>query len=348
MAKRLEKPRDAMLRLLSERGLYNITSRIWLNTSRVRDLGFQYLAVEMLVKELGIAGEEIPDLRQVYEERFRGRKYRILLGKNSSKADAVITASPGSRLAFSWKELLELLPDPPFPLFVVDVSLKYIHTSEELEKLRLQIAVSLTTLRAYLWDRHLAITSADQETKEWFREYMGANKVIITDAKPNELLWSLGADTVIILRPDATEPLTGDDVMRANAFLIGGVVDLIPRRGISRVLDNLVPWGIPRKIVLRGSVIGVPERINRIIEILLKARYLFKGNIEKAITSTMTKKDIMRRLFVEIMKRSTTRGGTRYLSWDAYRELKKWLPIELDDFVEVARKAKVELTGSPP
>jgi len=278
----------------------------------------------------------------VFEDRYKGRKFRILLGRDSMSADSLLSSSH-SQNALSWKELLDLLPEPPFPLFVIDVSLKYIHTEEELEKLRLQIAVSLSTIREYLWDRHLAITSADPETSRWLSEYLGRNKTIITDSKPNEVLWSLGADMVVILRPDAPENLTPDDIMKADAFLIGGVVDLMPRRGLSRILDNLVPWGIPRRIALRGSVIGVPERINRIVEILLKARYLYKGNLEKAIVTSMSKRDVMNRVFVEIMRNSYPCGKVRCVSYDLYKSLRKWLPLSENDFRLAASKAGVQI-----
>jgi tRNA (adenine9-N1/guanine9-N1)-methyltransferase len=342
MSRKIERPREALLRLLSEHGFYNITSKIWLNRSRIERLGFQALATEMLVRELFIIPCSVKNLKVVSEDRYRGRKFRILLGKNGNIADSCLSMR-ASQNSLSWKELLDLLPEPPFPLFVVDVSLKYIHTEEELERLRLQIAVSLSVLREYLWDKHLAVTSADTETAQWLNEYMGRNKAIITDSKPNEVLWSLGADTVIILRPDAPETLTSSDVMKADAFLIGGVVDLMPRRGLSRILDNLVPWGIPRKIALKGSVIGVPERINRIIEILLKARYLYKGNIEKAIISSMSKRDMINRAFVEIMKNSYACGKIRCVSWDLYKNLKKWLPISEEEFKLAASKAKVKI-----
>jgi len=345
MVKKIERPREALLKILLERGFYNITSKVWLSQNKLERLGFQTLAVEMLVRNLYINpySYSLDELKEIFEDRYKGRKFRILLGKGGDlKADSCL-ASESLNNSISWKELLELMPEPSFPLFVIDVSLKYIHTEEELDKLRLQIAVSLSKIREFLWDRHLAITSVDNETFNWLKEYLGRNKIIITDSKPNEVLWSLGADTVIILRPDAPESLSSEDIMRADAFLIGGVVDLIPRRGLSRILDNIVPWGIPRKITLRGSIIGVPDRINRIIEIILKARYLFKGNIEKAIINSMTRKDIINRAFVEIMRNSYPCGKKKCISKNFYKNLRKWLPISEEDFKIAASKAKVDI-----
>lgn len=343
MAKRMERPREALLRLLLDHSFYNTTSKVWLSRNKVERLGFQALAIEMLVRNLNINPYSTKNLREVFEDRYKGRKFRILLGKGENfKADSCLD-NESSKKGISWKELLELLPDPPFPLFVIDVSLKYIHTEEELDKLRLQIAVSLSKIREFLWDRHLAITSVDNETTKWLGNYLGRNKAIITDSKPNEILWSLGADTVIILRPDAPESLTPEDVMRADAFLIGGLVDLMPRRGLSRILDNIVPWGVPRKIILKESIIGVPDRINRIIEILLKARYFFKGNIERAVISSMSRKDVINRVFIEIIRNSYPCGKRRCISKDFYRNLRKWLPLSEEDFKVAASKAKVDI-----
>ena len=346
----IERPRDALLKLMKDKGLHRLTSSMWLHRKRLERLGFQYVAVEMLVREAFINAGIREDLRVVFSEEFGGEQFEILLGKGGSRADSILSDRriPGAPTFISWRELSELLPDPPFPLFIVDMSLRYIHTDEELERLRLQILVSLGVIREYLWDRHFAVTSADKESQEWLRTYMGSNKAVVTDTRPNELLWSLGADSVIILRPDAPQTLDGEDVMKANAFLIGGVVDLIPRKGVSRVLDNLVPWGIPRRLSLRGSIIGVPERINRIIEILLKARYIYDGDVEKAIISAMTKRDIQKRLFVEIMRAARGHGDRRYVTWDYYYELKSWLPITPSDFLEAAKKTKVSVRGEPP
>jgi tRNA (adenine9-N1/guanine9-N1)-methyltransferase len=158
----------------------------------------------------------------------------------------------------------------------------------------------------------------------------------------------MDADRVIILRPDAPQPLTANDVMMADAFLIGGIVDRIPRPGVSRVLDNLVPWGTPRKIELRGSIVGVPERLNRIIEILLKARYEYPGDIEKSIITSMTKKDIVARAYIEIVRNARRTPSGLVVSWDLYEELRKWLPITPDEFVKAAQRARARIVGEPP
>lgn len=343
--KKAERPRDALLQAMYERGLHDLGVRVWMHKQRLERLGFQHVAVEMLVRGYGIVGASSKGFNVLREEEFRGERFRILLGRGPERADSLLVDEHHGPVDISSSMLEDRLPDPPFPLFVVDLVLKHIHTQEELSSLRVQIAVSLSVIREYLWDRHLVVSSADAQTAQWLSEAFGAHKVMITRARPNEILWDVGAERVYILRPDAHHELTPEELMSADAFLIGGIVDKIPRKGVSRVLDNLVPWGIARKISLRGSVIGVPERVNRVIEILLKARYLYSGDIEKAIISTMTKKDVYARLYAEINKAARRVGKARVVDWGLYYKLRSWLPITKEDFVLVSKKAGVEIVG---
>ncbi|MCE4612355.1 MAG: tRNA (guanine-N1)-methyltransferase [Desulfurococcales archaeon] len=339
-----ERPGMALLELLYKTGIEKLGSRMWLSKQKLRTHGFQHAAVEMLLKETYIVEDQVYRSSPIYEEEYRDRIFKLFYGQGSEETDAIITAKPVSKkIIASWMDVMDLMPSTPFPLFVIDLSMKFIHTEEELSSLKVQLAMSLNVIRDYLWDAHLVITSVGADPADWLAEVLGYHKATITSSKPSEVLWGMDADKVIILRPDAPQPLTSGDVLTADAFLIGGIVDRIPRPGISRVLDNLVPWGLPRRMELRGSIIGVPERINRIIEILLKARYNYRGDVERAIISTMTKKDVMARLHVEISRRARRRGSTPIVSWRLYEELAKWLPITREDFEKAAAKAQARI-----
>ncbi|MFP3080480.1 MAG: tRNA (guanine-N1)-methyltransferase [Acidilobus sp.] len=319
-------------------------SKEWLEGDRLYRLGFQYAAVETLVREYFI-GEEPFKGKKAYETEWKGKPKSIVYGRGDVSADAVIVRRPSpTEKTIPWRALLDYLPQPPLPLFVIDLSMKFLHTPEELSKLRLQLSVTLSVMREYLWDAHMSVTGTDEETAKWINEVMGVNKVAIVNARPSEVLWGYDADKVIILRPDASTPLKADDVMTADAFLLGGIVDKIPRPGLSRMLDSLVPWGVPRRIELRGSVIGVPERINRIVEILLKSRYLYDGDVEKAIITTMSKKDRVARAYREIMKYASERKVDR-VGGDFYEQLRSWLSLTYDEFLEAARRAHVEVAN---
>ncbi len=336
-------PAIALKRLLLERGLESVRPRVWLSRKKLALQGFQYLAVEMLVEEYSIL-ESTGLSSVVWEESYRGRRLRILSGKGGEEYDSEVRREASG--VIEWRDLEALLPDPPFPLITIDLGLWRLHSEDEIAKLRIQIAMSLAVVRSFLWDRHLAVTSVPAEAKDALEELMGRNKALLTSARPNELLWSVGAEDVVILRPDAPEELRPPDVMRAQAFLIGGIVDLTPRRGLSRILDRMVPWGKPRRITLRGSVIGVPDRLNRVAEIILRARLQYGGDVERAIVDSMSKRDVMRRLFVEIMRASEARAGRRVVDASLYEELRTWLPITWEDFLEAARKARVEVVGA--
>ncbi|WP_243680883.1 hypothetical protein [Vulcanisaeta souniana] len=59
---------------------------------------------------------------------------------------------------------------------------------------------------------------------------------------------------------------------------------------------------MPRcRIELRGSIIGVPDRINKVIEIVLMT--IFEtGSIENAVVMAMSKKDRVNRLLYELQR----------------------------------------------
>ncbi len=341
-----ERPYQALLELLSNRGIHALGSRVWLHKKRVAEQGFQYVAVESLVREYNVYYDRTFKGENVYETSYKRERFKLLMSPGSERSDGTVSSKGSIRdLAFTWSDLADLLPNPPLPLFVVDMSMRFIHSEDELAKLRLQIAVSLNVVRRYLWDPHLALTSIDPSTVSWLKELAGENKMTVIQSKPSELLWSMDADRVIILRPDAPQQLTGNDIMMADAFLIGGIVDKIPRPGISRVLDNLVPWGSPRRIELRGSVVGVPERINRIIEILLKARYDYPGDLEKSIVTSMTRKDVVARAYIEIVRHARKEPGRLVVSWDLYDDLRSWLPLTEEDFLKAAERARAVVVG---
>jgi len=217
------RPSEALLRLMDNYGYNVLGSREWLEGDKLYRLGFQYVAVETLVREYLLAEEDWRG-KKVFEVEWKGSKKSIVYGKGDVKSDAVLVKRPEpTERTIPWRGLLDYLPQPPLPLFVVDLSMKFLHTPEELSKLRLQLAVALSVIREYLWDAHLSITGADEETARWLNEIMGVNKVSIVNARPSEILWGYDADKVIILRPDATTPLRPEDVNTADAFLIGGI-----------------------------------------------------------------------------------------------------------------------------
>ena len=325
---------EALVLSLISRGVRRLGIRVPFSPQKVQELGPQYLAVEMLVREYIVA-----------ESMSRGRLLfsceglDIIGGRGPQEAPYSISRK--GHPVLSWSDLLSMVPDPPIPLIAIDLGMIGIHTEEERNSLRVQLAMSLSTVRRFLWDRHLALTSAPEGLDKWLYPVMGRHKAILTRAKPGEVFWRMKVDRVIILRPDAEERLSGADVLEAEGFLVGGIVDKLPRPGISRFLDTLVPWGEPRRIELRGSTIGVPARINRVVEILLKARYDYMGDLEAAIVSSMSRSDRVNRIFYELAKKRLRRARL----CDLLEEY-SWLGATREDILLAARRARVEILES--
>ncbi|MEM1938820.1 MAG: tRNA (guanine-N1)-methyltransferase [Acidilobaceae archaeon] len=340
-----EKPYEALLELLNSRGIYRLGLKHFLEYRKAESIGFQYVAVEMLVREYSIIYDSTFRGRVIREENFKGLNFKLLIYNGSEKADSIVSRTPvASNTIVTWKELSELLPSPPLPAFVIDLSILAAR-GDDGSIIRVQIQESLEKIREYLWDPHLAITSSDRSFIEWVNMIAGRNKVTITQSKPSELLWSMDADKVIIVRQDAPHPITPNDILSSEAFLLGVSQDNIPRPEYGRLLDNLVPWGLPRRIELKNSIVGVPDSLNKIIEVILKARYKYNGDIEKAIITSMTQKNITTRLYYEIVKRAKRDLEGPSISWDLYYELSKWLPITKLDFTRVAEKAGIKIKG---
>lgn len=339
---RAYRPVEALRATLAEAGADRVLVAYPANYRRIRRVGLQAVAVDILVHEYVLC--RLPEPRPcrplLVEEG-------VEVCAPSSRGDAragVAVAEPGScgRVIAEWRDLASMLPNPPLPLYTIDMSYLDMHTEEELASLRVQLSASLTVVREWLWDPHLALVGEDPDRIEALLEGMvGRHKITVSRDKPGRLLWAMGADRVVILRPDAPEPLRDAEVRAAQAFLIGGIVDRIPRPGVSRSLDAKVPWGVPRRIELRGSLVGVPHRLNRIVEILLKAR--FGGmSLEEAILSSMTKRDRVLRAMTEVLR--LTRGGRRPVGpWVAERLA--WLRLSCEELRLAVSKARVPVEG---
>lgn len=342
-AQRFERPRDALLATMMLRGLFKPMAKLFYEKRKAESLGFQYVAVEMLVREYNIVRDLGGRGSPIAEETFRGKKFVLLSPEGSERSDSVVARSvPPAGAAITWKDVLDLLPSPPLPLFVIDLSVLALRGEGE-DFLKVQLQESLERVREYLWDAHLAITSSDRSIIEWLNMIAGKNKVMVTQSRPSELLWSMDANKVIVLRQDAPYALTATDVLTAEAFLIGLPNDRALRQTFGRVFDNLVPWGLPRRIELRGSAAGVPDSINKMIEIILKARYKYDGDLEKAVVTSMSQRNIMTRLYYELSKRVKSDEHGPYIDWESYHELSEWLPITKESFEKTAEKVGARL-----
>ncbi len=328
---------ETLLTFLKNNGIEVLGARFPFEIKRLSRLGFQYVGVEMLVRDYNI-----------YPVNYKGRviyycnKFTIIGGKGNEVAQHVVSspkiAGRYVKPVITSSELETTLGFPPRPLILIDMGFFKLHTDEEKNSLKVQIAMSLSKIREYLWDQHLALANAPANLQSWLFDVAGLNRMLISKEKPGEILWSMKLDNVIILRPDAEKELASDELMNADAFVLGGIVDKIPRPGISRILDMQIPWGKPRRLSLKGSIIGVPSRLNRVVEILLRARFDLNGDLERAIIKSMAKYDKINRLFYEFSKNKNTIKRQDICSiLDNYR----WLEPSIEDIRIALRKAHI-------
>ena len=317
-----------------------VASRAWL--SRGWGDPFQRLLVQGLLRGGSIHAAE-PGLRGSLRwlEQHRGRLLGFLQGPGGVEADAYYTAH-GSQLR---SLLLERLPPTPRPLIVLDFSLLPEHLPEEASSLRRQTGAVLGAVRRYLWDRHLVLGSLEPGALQWLRAFLGSPHVGATPLPADEAAAMLGARRIILLDPSAEKTLSPGEVLEADAFILGAIVDRVPRPGATRRL-RLAGRYEARRIELRGSTHGVPTRLNMLVEILLSARYQYCGDPEKAVTSAMSPRDARWRAYIEISR--WLRGRRARVPWSLYCSLRRWLPLSPKDFIRAARMAGAETEPGPP
>ncbi|BEP18258.1 hypothetical protein PYJP_16100 [Pyrofollis japonicus] len=269
---------------------------------------------------------------------YKGRRFCAARLGGRACCDAVFSENSYCSLR---KDLLGWIEDY-LPLIVIDMSLLREHRGREIRSLRVQIGATLGVVRRFLWDRHLLIAGIEPGVAEWLRAFMGRALVDFSVLPGDEAAELRGAKRIILLDPSADRDLGVDDVLSADAFVLGGIVDILPRPGATRRL-KLRGIAIPRRISLRGDIHGVPSRLNQLVEIILRARYETCGDIEQAIRSTMSPRDARLRAYIELMRWS--RGRRREVPVELYYELKEWLPLSLRDFIRAAKMAGLEVKG---
>ncbi len=231
---------------------------------------------------------------------------------------------------------------PEWPYFIIDLQLWDKHTQKEKGKVCLQINQSYGLLRDYFRGRELAVTWVNEEFRGMFHGPL--DRITVYDGPTAEFLKEKGIDEVVLLDPWADEVL-GEKDFEVRAFIIGGIVDtghdkkLTPK--IGEELENAGIRVRRRKIVLRGDVTGVPDRINRILGIILKMMVEGKS-MDEAVYELQEPLHARWRLRKELPKRATrymVDGKTyRVVEKELFDEYSKWLKIRQEDFVRVLRE----------
>ena len=229
----------------------------------------QHLAIKMLLRNYGLIDTDINALKVKEEEGiqlFKGRgeeKVKYLFGKGGKKVE---------------------IPLPKYPLIVIDMGLFNELEEEEKKKTLLQVEVTLSVIRKWLWDGNLALIHSSLP--------LSIGKVkIINDIE---------SDNCIVLDPYG-DTVADEDVIRStDIFIIGGIVDKGRRlKYATSKLAEKYNYPCKRvKIMLRNSIVGVPDEINKIVNIVLKVK--FGGKLEDTIIENQSKSDKISRILRDV------------------------------------------------
>ena len=246
------------------------------------------------------------------------------------------------KVVVSPEELRAKLPED-YPYFIIDLMHWNKHTEKEKNKVALQVAQSYGVLKDYLWSELLVLTWVNEEFKKKAR--FPLERVTAYEGSTAGFLKEKGIDEVVLLDPRAEEVLSERD-FDVRAFIIGGIVDTggTKKGTTAKIGETLENEGIKvrrRKITLRGDIIGVPDRINHILKILLEM--LVEGkSMEEAILTVQSPLHARWRLRKELPrhKRRYLIDGKKYLvvEKELFDEYSKWLNIRWEDFVQVLRE----------
>ena len=243
-------------------------------------------------------------------------------------------------MVLSPEELRSKLPD--WPYFIVDLQLWDRHTQKEKGKVCLQINQCYGLLRDYFTGKELAVTWANEEFRKMFHGPL--DRITSYGSSTAEFLMEKGIDEVVLLDPWADEVLSEKD-FDVRAFVIGGIVDTGGEKKLTpKIGEELEKAGIRvrrRKIVLKGDVVGVPDRINRILGIVLKMMVEGKS-MDLAVYEMQEPLHARWRLRKELPKRAIRYRVDgriyRVVEKELFDEYSQWLKIRWEDFVKVLRE----------
>lgn len=281
-----------------------------------------------LVEALGAPPCRTPRKCRGWEAQCAAVYY--LLGKAKlCRADCGIAALPKS--AACGEELRPAITPPEEPRIYIDLGLWDIHTEAEKNELVEQVVASIAVVRRYLFDSNLILARTPAEFLDKFNKMAkGMKHAVAMSREPPP-------PTAVVLDPEGPQSLTEDVVRAEPVFVVGGVVDKerIYKGATSRLAASI---GASKRyrIELRGSVVGVPDRINKVIEILLAVR--FGAPLEEAIIAAQAKRDKLYRLMAELQRMARSGRAPRAAAEAAARWLRAEGLLEL-----AAKKAHVIL-----
>jgi len=234
------------------------------------------------------------------------------------------------------KELVREAERGGFPYVIVDCSFFDLHSEKERSRLKVQLKAILGVIRDFMWDAKLVITGKGMSS---ITSNLSSNTIFYSNTA--EFIKENSIKNIILLDPNAEKVFTGE---KAECYIIGGIVDKSGnKKGLTgRIGDMLEKEGIEfesMRIELRGDVVGVPDRINAVAEIVLLS-VLDGLAIEEAIKKVQSPLVARWRLKKELPKISKRVDGRKVFRFVKKSDFKRfdWLNVTFKDFLEVCRQ----------
>ncbi|MDI3483563.1 MAG: tRNA (adenine9-N1/guanine9-N1)-methyltransferase [Methanobacteriaceae archaeon] len=227
------------------------------------------------------------------------------------------------------------------PYFIIDLMYWDEHTDKEKRKLALQLNQSYGLIRDYLWGERLVLTWLNKRAESSM--HFPLQRITSFKGPTHKFLAENGMREAILLDPWAEKDIRPEDLI-SKAFIIGGIVDKTGNKkgATPRIGEELQENGIKvkrRRISLRGDTVGVPDRINLILEILLKMIFEDK-KMEEAIFEVQPYRDARWRLRKELPKHKIKLGKMVIVEKELFYEYSRWLNIRWKDFQKVVDDLK--------
>ena len=320
------RPGEALIEVLAERNISVLASRYNIKNKRFLRNPFQETAVHMLVKRSAIDTKSGIGCKKWYKGCLKDKCVWYGLRGVSCKSDSV-HGKDGDVNVETFKELVT-----EYPKIGIYMGFAELHTPKELRKLKMQLRETLNAVRTFLWDEHLVLIDLPVNID------VGLDSKFVSVKKIDEIEQE---DNVILLDPNADEGLAPSELMNAKYFLLGGIVDKeVPRPG----LTSSIPCKncLRRRISLRGSTVGVPQIIHKLVYSLLRARFELGGNIEKAIIEMMGSTEKRWRIAKEMIY------AYRYGEDPIRRaiEVAKWLGASCKDVLYAAKMSGLKVDAN--
>lgn len=262
-----------------------------------------YLAISLLLGRIRICFNEVQGTPMGFYKNI----VLVNTAKKGISSDAIILRSSycAKDITTNIKEkMLWMLPRTP--LFIIDLSLWELHHDKEKSSLIKQLAVAISTIRKWLTDLNVVLVSVPSEVRQRLQTLI-PNVVYQTS---EEFYKTLDPQYTVVLDPYASDELTEYDVHRYSYFVIGGIIDrLYPRPYATYMVYKLNRFNFPRKAIkLRGSIIGVPNELNKIIDIILSTR-ISNLSLEESILRNMGLDDKLTRVIHDVDKAVKSKIG---------------------------------------